>query len=370
MRAKDIFAGKFAALASAALLPALLLGGCGGASLASAPRPVLPAAEIPAQAETAPVGTGHADAADDPAIWRNHANPAASLILGTDKKAGLYSYGLDGKVRDFVAAGALNNVDLRKVRLADGSDRILVAASDRTDKAEPRIALFTLAPATGKLASLGSDTFLPAGHPPLEAYGFCMGGPLARGELARAYVVLKNGQVSESRLVERAGRIVPEHLRDVRLATQSEGCVVDDVSHTLYVAEEDVGIWRIALDPAALAARPFARVGAADGLVDDIEGLALARQADGRGWLVASSQGDSAYALLDLATGKLAGRFRIGGGAIDGTSDTDGIEIVLGDFGPAFPEGLMVAQDGDNAPDAQNFKMLSWQAIRRALDLK
>ena len=64
-----------------------------------------------------------------------------------------------------------------------------------------------------------------------------------------------------------------------------------------------------------------------------------------------------------------AGRFRIGGGAIDGTSDTDGIELALGDFGPAYPQGLFVAQDGDNAPDTQNFKYVSWAKVKAALGL-
>jgi len=351
-----------------------LLAGCattGGATGAGAtpPRPRYPAVDVPAQRETAPVGTANVDAADDPAIWRNATNPAASLLLGTDKKAGLYVYGLDGKVRDFAPAGALNNADLRAIRLADGTTRILVGASDRTDRAEPRIALFALDGQAAKLTPLGADSFLKPGHAPTEAYGFCMGAPVAPGELARAYVVLKDGTVAESRLVEQAGRIVPEHLRDVKVATQAEGCVVDDATHTLYVAEEDVAIWKVPLSAAALTATSFARVGKADGLVDDIEGLAIARE-PGRAWLVASSQGDDAYALFDLATGKPAGRFRINGGAIDGTSDTDGIEVVLGDFGPDFPEGVFMAQDGNNAPDAQNFKLLSWRAIRTALGLK
>lgn len=351
-----------------ALLPAGLLAAC--ATTPQSARPVYPATDIPARLETAPVGTAAADAADDPAIWRNMANPSASLIVATDKKAGLYVYGLDGKVRDFVPAGALNNTDLREVRMADGTSRILVGASDRTDRAEPRIALFGLDGAAGKLVPLGADGFLPAGHAPAEAYGFCMGGPLAQGELARAYVVLKDGTVAESRLVEKAGHIVPEHLRDVKFATQSEGCVVDDATHTLYVAEEDVAIWRVPLGAASLASQSFARVGAEDGLVDDIEGLAIAREANGAAWLVASSQGDNAYALFDLASGKPAGRFRINGGAIDGTSDTDGIEVALGDFGADFPEGLFLAQDGNNAPQAQNFKMLSWRTIRETLGLR
>jgi 3-phytase len=352
----------------------LLLAGCATANgtnpgAATPPRPRYPAIEVPAQRETAPVGTGNADAADDPAIWRNAANPAASLLLGTDKKAGLYVYGLDGKVRDFSPAGALNNVDLREVSLADGTTRILVAASDRTDRAEPRIALFALDGTTAKLKVLGAETFLKPGHAPAEAYGFCMGAAIAPGELARAYVVLKDGAVAESRLVETAGRITAEHMRDVKVATQAEGCVVDDATHTLYVAEEDVAIWKVSLSSPTLTAASFARMGKADGLVDDIEGLAIARE-PGRAWLVASSQGDNAYALFDLATGKPAGRFRINGGAIDGTSDTDGIEAMLGDFGPDFPEGVFMAQDGNNAPDAQNFKLLSWRAIRTALGLK
>ncbi|KQM21798.1 phytase [Novosphingobium sp. Leaf2] len=358
-------------LGAASLLPALLLAGCATTAVTDgAPRPRYAAIDVPAQGETTPVGTGNADAADDPAIWRNAANPAASLLLGTDKKAGLYVYGLDGKVRDFAPAGALNNADLREVRTADGRQRILVGASDRTDRAEPRIALFTLDGGTGKLTALRTQAFLKAGHAPAEAYGFCMGAPLAAGEAARAYVVLKDGTVAESRLVESGGAITAQHVRDVKFATQSEGCVVDDATHTLFVAEEDVGIWKVPLAGAALQASPFARVGPADGLVDDVEGLAIARKPDGTAWLVASSQGDNAYALFDLMTGQAAGRFRINGGAIGGTSDTDGIEVVLGDFGPQFPEGVFMAQDGDNAPKAQNFKLVSWQAIRTALGMQ
>lgn len=353
-------------LGSGALLPALLLAGC---ATTSAPRVFLPAVDVPALAETEPVGTAAADAADDPAIWRNAADPAASLIVGTDKKAGLYVYGLDGKVRDFVAAGALNNVDLREVAMADGSRRILVAASDRTDLAEPRIALFALDGASGRLTGLGSVSFMPAGHAPAEAYGFCMGAALGQGELARAYVVLKDGTVAESALVEQSGGIAARHLRDVKFATQSEGCVVDDAGRTLYVAEEDVGIWKVPLDRDVLGAEPFARVGAGDGLVADVEGLAIARESSGKTWLVASSQGDNAYAVFDTGTAKLFGRFRIQGGAIDGTSDTDGIEVALGNFGPSFPQGLFVAQDGNNAPQAQNFKLLPWRSIQTALGL-
>lgn len=352
---------KFVTAGSGALLPALFLSGC--ASVAEYPRPFYPAVDVMATGETAPVGSVNADAADDPAIWRNAADPAASLILGTDKKAGLYVYGLDGKVRDFVAAGALNNVDLREVR----PGFVLVGASDRSDLAEPKIALFRLDGATGKLSALGALSFLDTGHAPAEAYGFCMGKGLALGELARAYVVLKDGTVAESVLSEEAGRITARHLRSVKFATQSEGCVVDDRTGRLYVAEEDVGIWQVDLRAAALKPLEFAMVGKDAGLVADVEGLALAPEGSEGGALVASSQGDNAYVLLDLATGRPSGRFRIAAGQFGGTSDTDGIDMVLGDFGAAWPGGIFIAQDGDNAPHAQNFKLSSWSAVLDAL---
>lgn len=348
---------RFVTAGSGALLPVLFLSAC--ASVAEFPRPFYPAVDVAATGETAPVGSANADAADDPAIWRNPADPAASLIVGTDKKAGLYVYGLDGKVRDFVAAGALNNVDLREVR----PGFVLVAASDRSDLAEPKIALFRLDGATGRLTSLGTLAFLDAGHAPAEAYGFCMGKALAAGELARAYVVLKDGTVAESALEEAGRTITARHLRSVRFRTQSEGCVVDDRTGQLYVAEEDVGIWRVDLRSAVLRAEAFAMVGAEKELAADVEGLALAPEGRDGGMLVASSQGDNAYALFDLGTAQPRGRFRIAAGQFGATSDTDGIELMLGDFGPAFRAGLFVAQDGDNAPRAQNFKLVSWQAV-------
>jgi 3-phytase len=353
---------KFVTAGPGALLPALFLSGC--ASVAEYPRPFYPAVDVVATGETTPVGSANADAADDPAIWRNAADPAASLILGTDKKAGLYVYGLDGKVRDFVAAGALNNVDLREVR----PGFVLVGASDRSDLANPRIALFRLNGSTGKLISLGALSFLGASQAAAEAYGFCMGKALQPNELARAYVVLKDGTVAESALEEADGAMTVRHLRSISFRTQSEGCVVDDRTGHLYLAEEDTGIWRVDLRAAVLQAEPFAMIGKEAGLVVDVEGLAIAPYGRDGGVLVASSQGDNAYALLDLASGRLKGRFRIASGQFGATSETDGIELALGDFGVDWPGGIFVAQDGANSPRPQNFKLVSWAAVTSAVD--
>lgn len=349
---------KFALL----LLAPLGLSACATAG-SEAPRPRYAAVDVPALRETDPVGTANADAADDPAIWRNAANPAQSWIIGTDKKAGLYSYGLDGRRRSFVAAGELNNVDLREGVTWGGREVILAAASDRTNRATAAIAFFTLDPATGGLHALGSASTGTAG----EAYGFCMGRKVDGVPLA--YVVAKDGTVSEY-AVDGTGAAPKVTLRrQFRVTTQPEGCVVDDRTNQFYLGEEDVGIWRFDLNAAQPQPIAFAKVGEADGLVDDVEGLALAPSGATGGYLVASSQGDNAYVLFNLENGAKVGRFRIGGAGSEATEDTDGIELMLGDFGPDFPQGLFIAQDGNNQPEAQNFKLVSWASVLAALGL-
>ncbi|MFV0623409.1 phytase [Sphingomonas sp. ac-8] len=337
-------------------LPLLALAAC---ATPHAAVPTTPAASVQARGETEPVGTGNADAADDPAIWRNPADSAASLIVATDKKAGLYVYGLDGRRRDYRVAGRLNNVDLRDGVAIAGTTGVLVAASDRSDVAQARIALFRLDTRGGTLQPLGA---VPAGAG--EAYGMCLG--MVAGK-PYGFVVHKDGTIVQVALDVAGAAPGGSIVRRMKLATQSEGCVVDDRTGTLYVAEEDVGIWRF--DAAPDAPVTPAAVVRVDGrtLVADVEGLAIAATGRDGGYLVASSQGDNAYSLYRLPDGGYAGRFRIVAGRVGATSETDGIEVATGDFGPGFPGGLMVAQDGDNAPAAQNFKLIAWEDALRAV---
>jgi len=66
-----------------------------------------------------------------------------------------------------------------------------------------------------------------------------------------------------------------------------------------------------------------------------------------------------------ICSDRVSGRDR----GIGATEHTDGIDLALGDFGPAYPGGLFVAQDGENAPDNQNFKLAAWDDLRAALAL-
>jgi 3-phytase len=146
--------------------------------------------------------------------------------------------------------------------------------------------------------------------------------------------------------------------------------VVDEHTRRLYVAEEDVGVWRFDLATPDEAAP--VRILSTDGkaLVADAEGLALADEGNGRGYIIVSSQGDNAYTVLNRSDETYVGRFRIAAGTLGATEETDGIELMTGNFGPNAPEGLFVAQDGFQQQGAQNFKLVSWAAIKAALGLE
>lgn len=331
-----------------ALAGAFTLAGC-----ATTPLAGLPPVAVTAVAETEPVGTPDQDAADDPAIWRNAANPAGSFIVGTDKKAGLHVYNLSGRTVFSETSGMVNNVDLTE--LADG--RVIVIASDRNDPAASMLRVWQMDKGTGALTMIG---MVPGGQG--EGYGFCM---RRDGDAVHAYSALKEGKVEEYRLTFPASEVQAEHLRTRTIPTQIEGCVADPRDGTLYVGEEDGGIWRFGATETqgAIVAPIDNRY-----LVADVEGMALLPDGDTGGWLIASSQGDNAYAVFSLPDIRPLGRFRIAAGAFGSTEETDGIELIGGDFGTAFPEGLFVAQDGENE-QAQNFKLVSWKAIREALGL-
>jgi 3-phytase len=337
------------------ILP-LLLAGCVSTQPAMSP---LPTASVKAKLETQPVATME-DAADDPAIWRNAANPVHSLIVGTDKRAGVHVYDLQGRQVGSTPSPRLNNVDLRDV---GGSIGVLVAASDRQDLAQAQMALFRLDTSAKKLVPLVT---LPVG--PGEAYGMCL-WQRASDKALFGFVVLKDGRIDQVAIDLNTAIPSGKVVRSVKLGTQSEGCVVDDRTGILYVAEEDVGLWKF--DAAPDGANVPTAIAKADGkqIVMDAEGVALAPIGTDGGYVIVSSQGDNAYAVYKLPEANYVGRFRITDGAIDGVQETDGIELMLGDFGPDFPGGLFVVQDGDNMPETQNFKLVDWAEIKRALGL-
>ena len=333
------------------------------AEAAAAPpvvRPVL---------ETATVGTW-GDAADDPAIWLHPEDPQLSLVLGTDKKHGLIVYDLDGQILQVLADGNLNNVDLRYGFALGGAAVDLVTASNRSTGG---ISVYRIDPAGRRLVETAAG-ILPTGF--VDPYGACMYASPA-GEF---YVFVNEGDTGLFRQWrlhdDGSGRVAAEQVREFPVGSQAEGCVADDETGDLYIAEEDGGLWKYAAEPDGGSARTLIDTTGDEGrLTADIEGVALWHGENGRGYLVVSNQGADNYAVYRReGDNAYVGHFHIvanPGLGIDGASETDGLEVTSAALGPRFPAGLLVVQDGRNiAPrEKQNFKYVSWQDVATALGL-
>jgi 3-phytase len=349
------------------LADALQLESSGGAPVGTveAPKTVKPTLE------TEPADS-FGDAADDPAIWVNPADPSRSLVIGTDKKLGLYVHDLDGRKVQTLPDGKLNNVDLRYDFPLGGERVAIVAASNRTTDG---ISVYRVDEDALQLAEV-ADGILPTGF--LDPYGLCMYRSASSGEF---YVFINeggDGRFRQWRLFDNGeGRVGAEQVREFPVGSQTEGCVADDELGFLYVGEEDHGIWKYPAEPDGGSDRVLIDSTADDGhLTDDVEGLALWIGDGGRGYLIASNQGADNYAVYRReGDNAWVGHFHIVANAelgIDGASETDGLEVTSAALGARYPAGLLVVQDGRNvAPEErQNFKYVSWQDVASTLGLE
>jgi len=324
----------------------------------SANRPVVLAAR-----ETPAVGSARdEDAADDPAIWIDQADPSQSRIIGTDKKGGLYVYDLQAHEMQFLQAGLVNNVDLRDgFQFADGMAPIVVA-SDRDDQT---IAVFRFDAATRQLQP--QLAAIPSGFP--EIYGIC----LFRTPNGAMHVIATSalGAVKQWQLAASADGVSATETRSFDLGSIAEGCVADDATGSLFIAEENVGIWRLAADPALGDMRVLIDKTEGGHLTSDVEGLAIYDGPNRSGYLIASSQGSSQFAVYERSEDNAyVGSFTIGAGnGIDPVTGTDGIEVSSVSMGADWQGGILVVQDDENTePDEpQNFKLVPWTAVETAI---
>lgn len=333
------------------------------------PRPLTKATEllpalpvVKARVQTAPVAQ-FGDAADDPAIWRHASDATRSLVLATDKKRGLAVYDLQGRERQFLPVGRVNNVDLRQAVLL-GDERIDIAAATQRD--DNTVLLWRIG-AEGELSELAR---LPTGFN--DIYGICLHRNPA-GAL-EVFVNDKSGAYQQLRVERRGAEVVGAKLREFKLASQPEGCVADDEAGQVFMGEEKRGVWALPTD-ARSAAKPQLVLPVGGLLHADVEGMGLYRGAT-QSWLVVSSQGNNSFVVLDAAPPyRVRGAFRVGmnlDARIDGVSETDGLEVSSASFGPGFERGLLVVQDGfKQLPSGpQNFKYVSWDDVAEVLKLK
>lgn len=303
------------------------------------------------------------DAADDPAIWIHPTNPERSLILGTNKQRGLEVYDLDGARVQSLDVGNLNNIDLRQRVEWDGQTLDIAVATNRSTNS---LSLFAIDRESGIVKDLSEESIALELPTP---YGVCL---FKQNSSLYAFVNDKNGKFEQWELKPRGQS---RRVRTFSVDSQPEGCVVDDVSETIYYGEEELGVWKRSARPDYESDASLLASISESALVADIEGMAIYRVGESNGYLVVSSQGDNSFALFDLeGDNNYVGSFRImdvGDRGIDGVSSTDGIDISSVNLSRHFPIGILVVQDDENSnpPENQNFKIVDWRKVANEFSL-
>ncbi|NYI04304.1 phytase [Allostreptomyces psammosilenae] len=356
---------------------------------------------------------GNADA-DDPAIWRNAADPGRSLVIATAKEGGLRVYDLDARQVQSIPApppaaeddapGRFNNVDLVSgFRLVSGPADLAVVS----DRGHDRLRFYRIDPTRpgGPLTDVTSPTAPPVFsadqaeiNEQRTAYGLATWTDRSTG---RSYALASRRNDTRIALLELTaapdGTVGYRTVRTLDLPAsfrlpdgstwtpcaepgelpQVEGMVVDPANGLLYAGQEDVGIWRMPADltgtprlldrvreygvPAVYDEQTEECVAGADPgyggsrLSADVEGLALLTEPDGDGYVLASSQGDDTFALYDREVGdrnEYEGGFRVGAASatLDGSEECDGAAVLNAPLGSRYPRGLLVVQDGHETP--------------------
>ena len=291
------------------------------------------------------------DNIDDPALWVNPADPAASLVVGNEKLARQMSvYNLRGeRVQTVTNAGKyFGNVDVR-------GQYIVAATSGVTAYRVVNGLLVPAMEATGNASTAGE--------------GLCLwNSPTG---LFAITVVKTNNRVRVHPLtdVDRDGLLqLQPAVKEWYNASEGESCEVDDATGTLYLSEEDLGIWRVNLNDSRKAPPRTMLVPVANSLSPDIEGLAVVGDV-----LIASAQNVASpqanwYSTFNKNTGAFLNSFRISNSATsDDCDETDGLLAYKGNLGPTFPNGIFICQDGYNAAPgpsgAQNFKLVPLERL-------
>jgi phosphodiesterase/alkaline phosphatase D-like protein len=198
----------------------------------------------------------------------------------------------------------------------------------------------------------------------------------------------QTGDVAQFKLIDKGnGKIGAERVREFTIpspttagrSAQTEGMVADQETGFLYIAQEDVGIWKFDAEPnGGKIGKLIDKVKFEGGknLTDDAEGLTLYYGKNGTGYLLASSQGDNTFAAYTReGNNDFLGRFGVGNnGSIDSVQESDGADVINLPLGPNFPFGVFITQDGNNEPAKtinganvnSNFKLVPWENIANA----
>lgn len=299
--------------------------------------------------------------ADDPAIWIHPTDPAKSIIIGTDKDAGIFVWDISGKQLQQIPQGtATNNVDVRYGFKLGGQSVDIVAANLRD---AGKLAVFKINPnySGGNVLTQIADVKSANNSIQKDSYGFALYRRPSDGSM---YVFdrPKGGGVVRQYRIEDDGTgngVKVSPVRDLNYkGGTAEGFVADDEHGYLYVTEEAKGIHKFYADPGK-SADPISLFATGDGTVSDREGVGIYACSNGSGYLLLSSQGNSTIKIYDRGGNNaflktIVAKDDKGKGGLG----TDGLDVTANST-PNFPNGFVVVHD----EAASRFHLYNWNAF-------
>lgn len=307
---------------------------------------------------------------DDPAIWLHPSDPAASLILGTDKgdtDGGVYVFSLDGRIdrqRSVTPLQRMNNIDIAQ-RVVIGTDTLDIAVATERNRLMLRVfALPEMRPIDGGGIPVfdGDTTRAPMGvslyRRPSDGTVFAIvggkSGPTDGSYLWQYRLVAgENGTVRGER-VRAFGTFSGRK--------EIEAITVDDELGYVYFSDENVGVRKYFAEPDS-GNRELALF-ATRGVVEDHEGLAIYETGAGTGYLLLSDQqGHRVQVFAREGTDGDPHRHEPLAVIPVRATETDGLEVTAAPLGDRFPQGVLVMMT-----NTARFHIYDWRDVQRAID--
>ena len=304
---------------------------------------------------------------DDPAIWVNAADPAQSLVIGTDKdkNGGLYVYDLKGKIiREKTVRGLKrpNNVDVA-YGLTLGGKKFDIAVA--TERMTHKIRVYSL-PDMKPLDNGGIQVFEgetgtmfrdlmgialytdPAGK--IYAVVGRKTGP-TDGTYLWQYLLEDDGNARlKATLVRKFGKY--SGLKEI------ESIAVDNELGYIYYSDEQVGVRKYYADPAK--GNEELALFASEGYTEDNEGISIYKTSATTGYILVSDQSANQFKVYSREGRNNPHDHALISSVKTSTNQSDGSDIVSVPLNSDFKHGLFVAMSDD-----KTFHFYRWEDIAR-----
>jgi 3-phytase len=290
---------------------------------------------------------------DDLCVWIHPTEPALSTIIASDKEADkLFVYDLNGKAVQTISAKHPGNIDAR-YSFPLGKEKVDIVAFNARD--ESKILVYKVAVPTRQLERVDNGAITTS-----ENYG----GTLYRSpRTGRLYFVTtsKSGLVEQYELSDDgSGKVRGQKVRSWTIVGQCEAAVADDEAGVVYIGEEDRGVWEVGGEPDDETPGRLVIVIGENGLVGDVEGLAIYHLPEGKGFLLVSNQSRDNFKVYR----REGAHPYVGTFAVVGAKDTDGLDVTNVNLGPRFPSGLFACHSAQD--DRCPVLLTPWPAIAKA----